>query len=834
MPTFAQDLLFAVRTLRKNAAFALTAIVTLALGIGATTAIFSVVNTVLIRPLPYEHPERLTIIWGELRQRNVFDWSFAPGDLKDLMDQATLFEGIAGVSTGPIPLIVENAPPQEVQVARATSNVFSVLGVKVARGRAFVADDSRPQAPPPQQPGAAAGAAAPAGPPPAPLPQIAVLSDGFWRRVYGGDASIVGKTIQLAGFRAQVVGVLAPGVELLFPPKSGIERLPDVWLAARINYAADVARNNVGWYPIGRMKPNVSLTAANQQVEQISAGLRDRFPMKKTVDLHFRAEGMHENVVATVKPTIRALMGAVVFVLLIACANVANLMLVRVSARDRELAVRAAIGGSRWALTRQLLAESLVLSAAGGLLGLGLAFVGIRLLLALAPADLPRIESVSIEPLVLGFTMAACVVSAVLFGLVPAVRASRPNLADALRAGGRGATGGHSALLRKSVVMAEVALSFVLLVGCGLMIRSAIALQRVDPGFDAAGVLTLRIGNIRAQSQAEFVAKVATIQQRLTGVPGVRMVSAAALLPLDARPFNGRWGTTAALGDQTKYRQGQFHVVMPNYFEALKTRVIAGRAFDARDDVPNAKTIIIDDRVAAMAFPNESPIGKHLLARISTPEPESFEVVGVVQHQRHTTLVGDEKESIFFANGAQGYRAGAWILKTNGDPAALATSVRAALTQVDPQLLITNVQPLSHFLDRAMAPTRFALALIAVFAGLAAALAAIGLYGVLSSLVRQRVPEIGVRMAFGAPPSTIFRLIAKQGLGLSAIGIAVGLIAAVLLTRVMANLLVGVTATDPITFGAMIVVFFGIAALACWIPARRAASVQPNVALREG
>jgi predicted permease len=830
MGSFWHDVAFASRTLRKNPAFALTAIITLALGIGATTAIFSVVNTVLIRPLPYDHPERLTLIWGELRTRKVYDWSFAPGDFKDL-SQLNLFEGIAAVRTNPAALTIEGTTPQQIQVAFATPNIFSVLGVNVANGRGFTPDDGVPQPqPPPQQ----QGGAPPAGPPPARLPQIAVMSDGFWRRVYGADPSIIGKNIQLGGGPTTIVGVLKPGVELLFPPKAGLERVPDLWISARINFDADVNRNNVGLFAIGRMKPTTTLAAANAQVEQLSASLRERFPLKKSVDLHFRVESMKENVVASVKPTIRALMGAVVFVLLIACANVANLMLVRVSQRERELAVRAAIGGSQWMLTRQLLAESLLLSAVGGVLGVALAAAGIRVLLAFAPADLPRIESVAIDPLVLAFTMAACVVSAFVFGLVPAIRASRPDLQDVLRAGARGMAGGHGAMLRKSVVAAEVALSFVLLIGCGLMIRSAIELQRVDPGFDPKGVLTMRIGNLRTRSDTEQVAKVASLEQRLRGLPGVTNVAVSTTLPLENRPFNGRWGTSAALGDPTKYRQAQFHVVSPMYFETLKTRVIAGRVFGAAENLPNDKSIVIDDRVAAMAFPNESPIGKTLLARISTPDAETYQVIGVVKHHRHTTLVGDEKESIFFSAGSQGSFSNGWILKTSGDPTALATSARSALLQLDPQLLITEVRPLSDLIDRAMAPTRFALALITAFAVLAGVLAAIGLYGVLSSLVRQRVPEIGVRLAFGAQPSSIFRMVVQQGLSLSAIGVGIGLVGAFALTRSMANLLVNVKSTDPLTYGAMIVVFFAIAGLACWIPARRAANVHPNVALREG
>jgi len=836
MRMFVRDFAFAARTLRKNPAFALTAIVTLALGIGATTAIFSVVNTVLLRPLPYDHPERLTIIWGELRTRQVYDWPFAPGDLKDLMDQATLFDGIAAVTTGTAPLIVDGAPPQQIRTAGATPNVFSVLGVAIAKGRGFTAEDGRVQPRLPQPPGGGVGGppqAAPAGPPPQRLPQIAVLSDGFWRRQYGADASIIGKNIQIGFGPVLVVGVLAPGVELLFPPRAGVERLPDVWVALRLDYAADLTRNNVCCQVIARMKPSTSLKSAQQQVDGIVADLRERFPLKKSVNMHFRVESMKEDIVSSVKPTIRALMGAVIFVLLIACANVANLLLVRVSGRDRELAVRAALGGTQWALTRQLLAESLALAGAGGLLGLALAWVGIRVLLSFAPPDLPRMTSVSMDPTVLAFAMVACVLSAIVFGLVPAVRASRPDLSDALRAGGRGATGGRSTLLRKSVVTAEVALSFVLLIGCGLMIRSAVALQRVDPGFTAKGLLTLRLGNLRFRSDTEAVAKTALIRERLSGVPGVRAVTATAVLPLENLQSSGRWGTNAALGDPTKFRQGQFHIVMPGYFEAMRGRVIAGRTFTAADDVPNAKTIVIDDRVAAMAFPNESPLGKHLLARISTPEPETFEVIGVIAHQRHTTLVGDEKESIYFSNGAQRGGAGAWIVRTDGDPAALAGPVRAALTQLDPQMLVTDVKPMTDFIDRAMASTRFALALIAVFAGLAATLAAIGLYGVLSSLVRQRVSEIGVRMAFGAQPSEIFRMMVGQGLTLSAIGVGLGLVAALLLTRAMTKLLIGVTPTDPVTFVTMTAVFFAIAGVACWLPARRAAGVEPNVALRQ-
>ena len=481
--------------------------------------------------------------------------------------------------------------------------------------------------------------------------------------------------------------------------------------------------------------------------------------------------------------------------------------------RVPEIGVRMAFGAQPSTIFRMVVGQGLRLSAVGVGIGLVGAFLLTRAMTKLL-VNVGATDPVTFATMIMVFLAIA------------AVACWLP--------GGRGSTGGGGALLRKSVVMAEVALSFVLLVGCGLMIRSAIALQHVDPGFDAKGILTLRIGNMRTRSDTERVAKVAAIRERLSAVPGVRAVTLASVFPLELRPSNGRWGTDAALGDPTKFHQGQFHVVMPGYFEALRSRVIAGRTFNTTDDVPQAKTIVIDDRVAAMAFPNASAVGKHLLARISTPEAETFEIIGVVAHQRHTTLVGDEKESIYFANGAQGSFSAGWMVRTDGDAAALGPAVRAALTQLDPQLLITNVQPLSDFINRAMASTRFALALIAVFAGLAATLAAIGLYGVLSSLVRQRVPEIGVRMAFGARPSTIFRLVIGQGLRLSVGGVTIGLVGALLLTRTMTKLLVNVGATDPLTFATMIMAFLAIAAVACWLPARRAASVEPNVALREG
>ena len=831
MDRFRQDFGYALRTLRQHPAFALTAILTLALGIGASTAIFSVVNAVLLRPLPYAEAERLVLVWGELRARDLDDFPFPAGDFQDLQAQAPAFEELAAISPGRQPLGADDGgQPEQIRVTGVTPNLFSMLGARVAVGRDFVPEDALPQAPPPQQPqpGGAAGGFVQAPPP---QPTMVVLDHDFWQRRYGGDPDIVGRTLDVGGNRAQVVGVLAPGFELLYPPGTDVEAVSDMYAAMRIDYE-NASRINVFLRVIGRLKPGVPLAAAREQAERVAADLRERFPIKQTAGLHFAVKPMHEDLVADVRPAIVALMGAVAFVLLIACANVANLLLVRASARGRELAVRAALGSSPWRLVRQMLSESLVLAGAGAVVGVAFAYAGVRLLVALAPANLPRLDDVRMDPLVLGFAAAAALVAAALFGVVPALRASRPNVGDVLRASGRtpGLQGGR--LLRNGVVVAEVALSFVLLVGGGLMVRSFVALTRSDPGYDSRNMLTFVVGPQAPTSEAR-AAFMRTFAERLRGLPGVTAVTAAFPFPLTGGPGNARWGTEEAAADPAKFQQANVHIVLPGYFAALRTRLVDGRVFTEADDREDATAIVIDQRLAAKAFPGERAIGKRLLVRVRSPEPEWLDVVGVVAHQRHETITADGREAIFFTDGFMGSGfAGRWAVRTTGDPTGVAPAVRALVRELDPRLPIAEVQTFEAIVDRARAPTRFALVLIGVFAAVAAALAAVGLYGVLATAVRQRTAEIGVRMAFGAPTRSIFRLVIGEGLRLSVLGIALGLIAATVLTRIMQNLLVGVRPTDPPTYAAVVLLFLVIAGAACWIPARRAAHLAPTEALR--
>ena len=825
MDLLTKDFVHAARALRKSPTFALTAIFTIALGIGASATIFSVVNTVLLQPLPYQGADRLVYIWADLRNRNVFDFLSPPGDVQDLNQQTTMFDGVAGVFTGRVFLRAEGSEPEQVAMAGVMTNFFAVLGARMALGRDFQADDAVFIPQPPPTPGAA---------PPPPQPVI-IISHRLWQRRYGSDPSIIGRTIPWGNNnRALIIGVLEPGVELLFPPGVSMERLPDVFIAPRFDFVGG-NRANVSLRIIARLQPGATIEQAQAEVDQIAADLRKRFATKQSAGLHFRVEPMHQGLVLDVQPAIVALMGAVIFVLLVACANVANLLLVRSGAREREFAVRSALGGTRARLVRQVLVESLLVSFAGAVLGLALAEGGVAILQRIGPADLPRLDAIAVDWNVAAFTGLAAVAAAALFGVIPALRASRPGLMDVLRQAGRGTTGSSSRWVRDGVVLAEVALSFVLLVGSGLMIRSFIALQTTDPGYDYERVLNFIAQTTRPRSPEEFRTWVGQVTERLSAIPGITGVSSASTIPLDGSAATARWGTEEALADPNKFQQMTPHAIRSNYFEVMGTRLLEGRIFSDADHRPEIRVVIIDAVAARKAFPGQSAVGKRLLARVNTDEALWFDVIGVVEHQRRASLAAEGRESMFFAEGhfGPGAAGGRWVVRTDGNPAELVPVIRRELTQLDSTISFAQMEPLAALVGRSMAPTRFSLVLIGVFAIVAVVLAAIGLYGVLAGIVRQRTSEIGVRMAFGASTGTIFKQFIGQGLRLSVVGVVVGLIAAFWLTRWMASMLVGVTPTDPPTYVAIALLFVTIAALASWLPARRAARLNPVVALRD-
>jgi len=824
-----KDLTFAGRMLRKSPIFALTAALTIALGVGASTAIFSVTNAVLLRPLPYKDPNQLVIIPSDMRTRGVKDFPFSNANFIDLREATkNEFQGLAGVFTFPLTLTGEDGMPEQVHAGVVTTNYFQLVGAKIAFGRDFSDEDGQPQ-PPPPAPGTQSAT------PPQRLPIMAIISYEYFQRRFGSNPAALGQSLNKGKpFSPRIVGVLAPHFQIYFPPSADQEAAPEIWLANRLGYDA-AQRNGVSMHVIGRLQPGITVGRAQAAADQVAADARKNFTIENTAGYAIRVEPMRQHLVAEVRPAILALMGAVIFLLLIACANVANLLLVRASSRQRELAIRCAIGASTWDIARQILTEALLLAAIGALGGLGIAWLGIHELLAIAPAHLPRLDTIRIDTTVLIFTVISSLAAAAVFGLAPAWRAARPDVMLVLRGTSRSEGLASGGLSRRIVVGLEVALAYVLLIGCGLMVRSFLELQRIDPGFNPHGLLTFQVQSDRfLQKPEERAVATRQLEERLRAIRGVQSVTASNPFPLTGGFSPIRWGTEEALADASKYKAVDPLIVLPGYFETMGTNLLEGRTFTDDDNQPGRTYAVVDKILAGRAYPGQSAIGKRILIRIQTPEPVWVEIIGVVAHERGVSLSEPGREQVYFTDAYVGSGAtDHWALRIGSDPSKYANDIRGAIKGFDSHLLITDLQPMDAVMEKAQAGTRFSLLLIGVFAMIAALLAGVGLYGVLATVVRQRTAEIGVRMTLGAKPGQIFQLIVGQGLRLTTIGVAGGLIAAFVLTRGMSTMLVGVKTTDPATFAIMAMVFLFIAALASWLPAWRAASLDPTAALRE-
>ena len=822
---FLRDFSFAWRTLRRSPVFTSAAVATIALGVGASTAIFSVTNAVLLRPLPYDHPDRLVIVYMDLRNRNNFGMPLSTENFFDIRDGSKgSFEDMAAFRTNRQVLPGADGSPEQVRLALVTTNFFRLLGHRVVLGRDFQDTDGMPQ---PLSSTPQFGAVA------SRLPTFAILSHEYWQRRYGGDRAIIGQRLP-SGPRPEIVGVLAPGMELLLPPQTNVERRPDIWIANRLTYD-NANRNTFGLRPIGRVREGATLERAQQEVEAVAAKIRAEHAISRGSGFYARLEPMHGTLVGDVRPAILALMGAVMFLLLIACANVANLLLVRGSLRAPEIAIRSALGAGRWRVVSQLLIEAIVLTGLGTVSGVALAWLAVRQLLGLAPDDIPRADTVAIDLAVLSFTAIIALAAAVVFAVVPAVSAFRVDLVPALSGGGRSAgLGGRGRQFRAGIVVLEVALCFVLLVGSGLMFRSFLAIRRVDPGFDPNGLMTFQLLGGRPGPAEDRTAVQRQLEERLRAIPGAIGVTAANPFPLAGNFTTIRWGLEDALTDNTKYQAVDWQIVRPGYFETMRTPLVAGRTFTEADNDPARNLVVVDTMLASKAFRNDDAVGKRILVRIRTAEPEWVEIIGVVGHQRVSSLSDPGREQVYFAERfLGGGGATRWAVRTAGDPAQISALVRAAVAKTDPQWLISEMQPMSALVSRAQSTTRFSLTLMGVFATVAAVLVGVGLYGVLSTIVRQRTAEIGVRMALGASFSQILRSIVVYGLRLSVAGIAIGLPGAFVLTRAMRSMLVGVGPTDPTTYAIMGLVFFVVAAVSLYLPARRAAALAPTAALRE-
>jgi predicted permease len=815
--SLAKDLAYAGRTLRRSPIFTATAALTLALGIGASTAIYSVTDAVLVRALPYPDSDRLALVFWNFRAANVENFLYSNADFFDLRaGTKSIFEDIGGVAGFRAFVTREDGSAEQISKALVTTNFFGLMGARIAFGRDFNYRDAVPQ---PSEPGVLI-----------PPGSVAILSYEYWQRRYGASNAVLGQEMRYSGQRGpRIIGVLAPGFRLFFPPAARTDASPDVWVANNIGYDA-AHRNLLTVGVIGRLRNGLTFRQAQDQLDVLTPGIR-----KNSFDPteRLRLRPMQRYLVEEVRPAILALLGAAIFLLLIACANVANLLLVRASLRERELAVRAALGGSWWRLVTQMLAEAMLLSSLGTLAGAVFAWLGIGGLQLIAPANLPRIESVAMDWRVLAFAAAAGLCAVGIFGVAPALRAARPDVIQILRGGGRTAGLGAGHWLRNSAVIAEVALSFVLLVGSGLMLRSFLELRRVNPGYQPHGLLTFfttRDWSFTRQSGRLDLLR--EIRTRLRALPGVEDVTEALALPLGGgfRPTNS---ATRPLQPTLASSEGaDFEQVWPGYFETLRTPLLAGRTFTENDNAPGRNLVVIDQLLAARAFPNVSAVGK----RIHVPDPANpwAEVIGVVAHQRLFSLADPGHETIYFSDGFWGIGVSRyWMLRTDADPAKYAAAVRAEIAKVDRQVVVSKIQPMEALVDRDQAGTRLSLLLIGIFALIAVVLASVGLYGVLATVVRQRTAEIGVRMAVGATPASIFKLVIGQGLYLSAVGVFIGLLAALGLTRLMTSMLVEVKPADPSTFAVMTLLFLLVAVFASWAPAARAASLDASTALRE-
>jgi len=763
---------------------------------------------------------------------------FKTGWRRHPLDHLADFVGFFGVPTTrknsarPQPVIGEATPIIVFPKACQQWLVLPAPQVSVAEWSLLNPDEiaHNPEAPEPCQPVRDFLAT-----PPQRLPIMAIISYEYFQRRFGSNPAVLGQSLNKGKpFSPRIVGVLAPHFQIYFPHSADLEAAPEIWIANRLGYDA-AQRNSVSMRVIGRLKPGVTIGRAQAAADQVAAEARKNFMIENTAGYAIRVEPMRQHLVSEVRPAILALMGAVIFLLLIACANVANLLLVRASLRQRELAIRSAIGAGWWDLASQILSEALLLATIGALGGLGIAWLGIHELLAIAPAHLPRLDTIRIDLTVLIFTVISSLVAAAIFGMAPAWRAARPDVMIVLRGTSRSeglASGGFS---RKIVVGLEVALAYVLLIGSGLMVRTFLELQRIDPGFNPHGLLTFQVQSDRfLQKPEERAVAIRQLEDRLRAIPGVQSATAANPFPLTGGFSPIRWGTEEALADASKYKAVDPLIVLPGYFETMGTSLIEGRTYNDQDNQPGRTDVVVDKILADRAYPSQSAVGKRILIRIQTPEPVWVDIIGVVAHERGVSLSEPGREQVYLTDAYVGSGAADhWALRTGTDPSKYANDVRAAIRAFDSHLLITDIQPMDAVMEKAQAGTRFSLLLIGVFAVIAALLAAVGLYGVLATIVRQRTAEIGIRMALGAQPGNIFQLVVGQGLRLTAIGIAAGLIAAFVLTRGMTTMLVGVKATDPATYTTMSLLFFIVAATASWLPAWRAAGLDPTAALRE-
>jgi putative ABC transport system permease protein len=799
-----QDIRYGARILLKNPAFTLIAVITLGLGIGANTAIFSVVNGVLLSSLPYPHPEQLAMVWCDNRIQGIPDDITSYPNFVDWRDRNKTFQGMAGMDSGSFTLTGTGEPVQ-IDAAVVSPNFFQLIGVSPMLGRGFTADE--------EQPG---------------RDRIVILGHALWQRRFGGNPGVLNTTILLSGEPNVVVGIMPLGFQ--FPDST------EIWKPLAPDEGMRTARGAF-WLPVvGRFKPGVTRAQAQADLNVISNQIEQQYDQ---VGYGVNVVPVLEQQVGAIRRALLILSVAVLFVLLIACANVANLLLARAAVRQREVAVRAALGAGRWRIVRQLMTESMLLAILGGALGVLLAWWGVRLLVDLNPTNIPRLENIRLDGRVLWFTLGLSLLTGLIFGLAPALQTSQLNLGEMLKEGGRtgvgGAGGRRAQRIRGGFIIAEVALTLALLVGAGLLIRSFWQLQQVDPGFRTDHLLMVRISlsGSNYTEGAQAVTFFDRLQERLAATPGV--VSASATTGIMLRKLATSASFTIENRPQDPNEPGlelPFDRVQPNYFQTMGMQLLMGRTFTAQDGRDSPRVAIVNETFVKRYFPNDDPVGKRFTFGRPGPNTRWTTIVGVVRDTKRQGLDQPVRIESWMPIAQRPAGSMEVVLRTTGDPLALSNAVREAVWSLDRNLPIPTIQTVEHILSQRVAQQRLNMLLLVLFASIALILAAVGIYGVMSYAVTQRTNEIGIRMALGAQARDVLRMVIWRGMALALIGVALGLAAALALTRVMKNLLFDVSTTDPVTFAAIPVLLTGVAFIACWIPARRATKVDPLDALR--
>jgi predicted permease len=817
------DLRHAVRLLANSPGLAAAAIISMALGIGANTALFSVTSALLLRPLPYADPDRLVILWNRSPGLNITEDWFSTAQYFDIRNGYDGFEALA-IAIGANMNLSDRTggEPERVGVIRVSSNLLPMLGARPVAGRLFEAREDAPG-----------------------QPLAAILSHGTWTQRYGADANVIGQRLTLNGQDVEIAGVLPASFSLPREvlPTLGVTDDGEIFLPLPLSDAAATVRTREDYNIIGKLRPDVTVAQVQAAMDAITARLRRDHPdvYPPNGGLTFSIVPLHEQVVGGVRTRLGVLTGAVGCVLLIACANVANLLLSRAVGRRKELAVRASLGASGARIVRQLLTESVLLASAGGMAGLALAAAGIRWVKALQPRDVPRLGEIALDSHVLAFTLLVSVAAGLLFGLAPAFGVRRLDLHTALKDTSRGATGGsiwgRGPSLRRALGVTELALAVVLVIGAGLLLRSVARLQEIDPGFSPGGVLALEL-SLAGPKYPDAGAVRQTYRDlwtQLDALPGVAASGGVTTLPLSG--FFA-WGPITVEGrvppPGEAFINADQRTVAGRYFEAMGIPLVRGRLFDERDTAGQPRAVIIDERMAGDLWPNEDPIGKRLRYGDASSETPWETVVGVVGRVKQYALDADSRIALYRPHGQSPARSLYVVVKSaTADVTPLAGAVRNRIRAVDPDLPIYRVRPMSSLVSSSMAQQRFSLGLLALFAGIAVSLAAVGLYSVLAYLVAQGRREIGIRLALGATSARVLRLVIRQGLILAGIGCAIGLAAALALGRVVQAFLYGVGASDPATFLAAAGLLSAIALIASAVPAVRAARVDPMTSLRD-